>query len=863
MKIPRAMPPLARPAELGVAAKTPSASLPAAEGLTLRHGAISFAPESVVAGLEQQLARARTFLEILRSHIPAEAEPVMAPLEVELPGATELDAASISVPMAVQTLNGSLKSEQLGDADGLHPDWAFLLRYATRVAELGYPVVVAPGLWSSKAWPTDPASAALLRRSARAFNVDPTTIRFGSTTLGHHDAHALKLGVLGSKSGTYDTLASLANYYPSLALGRKLAAMPELEDALTAFADRLPIPDDLQPLVDDILQVRPKAGLAPFVPAAPLDLASSVTHAPASKIVDRRRDPPEFSVGINTPIAFEAPTWSERPPPDLVSCFVTEATDENLNSLKGRRFVSWSSPGEGVTTAQALIWAARAFELRPPTNEERSDVSGMLLYHRNFSDGYYVDDCIAPLLRLAEVLKLDPLTVKVPNESGVLRSLRDRALELNLPRTASEPSTPQRIASWVERLADPAATVDQRIEALERLQQHDAGSLTFQQLIGQLPIDATPIDFATLTPTQKSRLAAALTAEPHLGVTSILTGLLTVGAEQSLAPLTKSWFGVTPADARQWQAIADALPALPARDRLFVLDELRGKSPDFFNVALRTKLAQSGPLDARQVAEYFTEFSPIDSRGTLRTLVDWSASRGPEQVNVLTSVFESLFEQGAIGPVEISYALAGERAGHVSFTGVPEALEGAIQAVVESDVLTRAGAIDHLASLMTEAVKRGAPVPVLQILQRVLDHDLSRVMPLDEADNALGGVAARGWVDKRSISERLGLASPEPEARQEALAQWKSSAYARLAHRLAIARVRLELSASHDAGFDVKGEARAEAHQIIEKELADRMRQASTDEQREIVAVGSVALGEFEAWADALATTLGRISRSG
>jgi hypothetical protein len=123
----------------------------------------------------------------------------------------------------------------LGPDPRVAPDALWIFRNFIRTAELGTYVSVTPEVWQID-WPTTPEMAALLRRAARAFKVDPANIRFGEQTLATYDpqkarfrgpAEAEPSAPVGN--GTFDGYSQ--SHHQSIAANR------EVSEPLVALQD--------------------------------------------------------------------------------------------------------------------------------------------------------------------------------------------------------------------------------------------------------------------------------------------------------------------------------------------------------------------------------------------------------------------------------------------------------------------------------------------------------------------------------------------------------------------------------------------------------------------------------------------------
>ena len=131
------------------------------------------------------------------------------------------------------------------------------------------------------------------------------------------------------------------------------------------------------------------------------------------------------------------------------------------------------------------------------------------------------------------------------------------------------------------------------------------------------------------------------------------------------------------------------------------------------------------------------------------------------------------------------------------------------------------------------------------LTNKLYEADLKFVMPLTEADLALGGVTAKAWVDPRSVAARLGSAATPTAATDAVMSLAEAtSRYPRVAHAMRRVQDTLVLRAETDPGFDVSGEA-TKALQTQLSSAFDALPEASVAEAERDRAAFTKAMNEW------------------
>ena len=268
---PEPRPPVTTPA---ASASGRSAAVAPLDDLVLRNGRVEFTRPEVGAAaptFEQLLNRAQTFLEVIRAgrlitSVEVPPEPV-APISKQgilpatqarlrevmaSPGDVPVDAVPLfelddrgSTWVAQTLLEGRLERAMLGDPHTLGPHWAAVVRSATRAAELDPAIITpAPDFFTSADWPQTVETLGLLKRATAVFNVDPTTVPFGDSSVA-----TAKLQAASSIDRSYDSLGTIINYLPFLRVVRELATDPSFRAAIGHTLGEVSLPDDVRQLL--------------------------------------------------------------------------------------------------------------------------------------------------------------------------------------------------------------------------------------------------------------------------------------------------------------------------------------------------------------------------------------------------------------------------------------------------------------------------------------------------------------------------------------------------------------------------------------------------------------------------------------
>ncbi len=295
---------------------------------------------------------------------------------------------------------------------------------------------------------------------------------------------------------------------------------------------------------------------------------------------------------------------------------------------------------------------------------------------------------------------------------------------------------------------------------------------------------------------------------------------------------------------------------LPSPERDFVMQSHHLSRP------MRLALLESAPMTTEQIGALY---SPVkDLPYALSALVEWAALRGGDQQAALRQFFERSVSEGSMQQEEVRLALASVGSREYS-SEVFVALDAAVKAVTESDLYTRDAALDGLMRLIATNTSPFVTRQTLadQALHGLLAHDLRQVLPLGDADAALGSVAAKAFVDGRPVEERLGLnpvgAAPaqiffDSFARSTGggAMKWQEAqhAFPQLAHRLGTLKSQLEMQAVGHADF--VGAATDQTMALLNQHLLPTLTSTTGDENGKTYRAGRAFIEGMISWAEAL-----------
>lgn len=447
----------------------------ATDDLFFWRGSLRFKPEP--ASVEVQRARARKVLEFARAVNAPDFAPHTEPSgpigtyavvnerslnrlkksladalqDTTSPAPSYLKLDDASLEPFLRAFGRSLTVSSLNSLGDVTPVARTILRLFIRALELELNVSVSFNILSEIRWPTDAATAALLRRLVHALKSEARLIRFGSSTLDQFGAPVdPKVETTRTALVPLDVSQTLENYYPSLMLARTFAEQPEFRSGAQLFLRRAALPSDLRHHLEAELNLghRSDRDAKGDSPAA--------QHDALKPIEDRRVSGPlgEFSVESG-PITEVSPVDFRRyRTSDHTTTFITGATDANIADLNAsqdsqpwRTMLWWQDYKDTsqVSHAAVLRFMARRLELHP-----NIDVQAPLMRAALRGDSVrvsaYGDDAIPALLRLARVVGMSPDEVPAPSAENPNLSLQQRAEQLQLPRRLIRPGsgTPSR-----------------------------------------------------------------------------------------------------------------------------------------------------------------------------------------------------------------------------------------------------------------------------------------------------------------------------------------------------------------------------------------------------------------------------------
>lgn len=765
----------------------------------------------------------------------------------------------------------TLRAETLGP-EPLTEDALTIFRSFVRQAELDRKVTFDPSLWSRR-WPVDDATASLLRRAARAFDIEESSVPYAGTTLDQYWAVSRR----PAKTPIVADLAkTLTNYYPSLALARLLAAVDGVSAGVTLFLDSTALPADLKSMARQL-----------FGPAqaaeARADERSRGAPPPlpfADVAVPERRQRMGHYEGwafADGPLATEATNtsmpYAELRAHDQQAFFVTSATDANLRSIEG--FGVWSqdvfawdgvmNPGSQSTATHFdhFNFITRRLELHP----RKAEVSGPML-EKLRSGGFSAQD-LPVVLRLAKALELPLQEVRMFKVGGLRQTVREAAKSVRHPKHEPLPLSP-RFEAVLDSFAKPLSSLDERVEGVRWLQSSAADAPGFSDLLTGLEARIAsgrwaPLEWASLSSQQQDTVMEALTTDGHPAAAAVLAGLFLKGGSEALQRRLEAEYQEA---GRAWGDLASRVQTLDPRQQRFVLDGVGAEGSHFVLLPLRASLATAATMTAEQLRSLYETWAPQGSAMVLRALIDWAALRGTQEMSSVRDLIERQVESHSVETHAVQSAIAGGHGRSFLSREVLRPLEDQAQVVLDASAQQRPALVAQLVDAMQQAA---GVVSVDEVAAQVLlglhRRELERVMPLDQVDAAEGGVAPKAWRDGRSLEERLwGESSRRIEV--EALSSFDAvdglepvllsatqtrERAPRLAHALDGLQLRMLLKASHDltSGHPFVADAaaaNASAKALVETQLGPSLAEATGDAKLDVYTVGRSALVGFAEW---------------
>ncbi len=513
-----------------------------------------------------------------------------------------------------------------------------------------------------------------------------------------------------------DVPRSLRNYYRSLEVARRLARLPEMTGGVRAFLDRVSMPDDLRPLLEQAVEMpeAPDPG-----PAGGGSMAVSAAE-PAAEL--GRKSP--SGAALATAQAASDPGDLAVTDPSLLAAVTSGQLPLPPNCL----FRPGSPPAMKIA---ALRLVARAAELRLP------------VHIRDFRE---LAAAVPVTIEGARVLRRVGVAFAVDLSPLPFGGTTLGAFGAERPRAGA-----QILSADARRFAelDPAKakTLAERRQAVKALllaadSTPELGLLAL--LLAAVELKAKgklrPVGLAGLGETsQVEWLESCLE-----GLEPLCAGALAVGLFASVAPKrleqALGQLGMPAEQAQSWSRVAAQLGPMDASDQSFVLGPLWSEGgPEFGAVPVRLALLDM-KLDDRSLDEGFSVAKDVDPYGFVEAAIDRAAQTPAgslERLHVRRFVHRQL-DAGALDP-ELVRRLVRPRDLAVLNPEADEAVRASVAAVSGPD--PRPKSISELVRALEKASRFANPSQLCEeILGQIHQTDLARVMPLARADAELGGV---------------------------------------------------------------------------------------------------------------------------
>lgn len=736
---------------------------------------------------------------------------------------TRLTFNDATVQRAITEYFGTtLSSDRVGRKRDVLPDAVEFLRNFVRAAELGTPITISSDFWSSKTWPVDPKTAALLRRAAQAFGVAETSIPYAGSTLAEFRVPASRRGTASFGTSSLDIEQSLLNLYPSLGVAKLLGENDALAGGVAAFVDSLELPEEILPFVENAIG----QGLSGTASSSGGDTTPrSVQEIPW---VERSRGNADgeyqgFAVAtgpIATTSSMDGYTYSQAHNNDPVSFFRTAATDENILNHQVQGYTGWDLNGwqtylrsGGATPADVVNFTARRLETYSSAASWMPQTKSTLL-NGTASHIFLTDECVPALLRLAKVCEVDLNAVRLANG----KTLRERATELKL---FSKKETKSELLPSSPLSSEMGGTTAERLDGLTAFTGRGEDALSFGELVAHLTDlsskgELVRFEWPSLDDSQREQLLDAVTADQHPGAAAVLAGLLVpsmpADAQEALRErLDGFWQYSWGGDAGTWVENAARLSRLDDPARTWVVEGLDETPPDFALLPLRLDLAERKTLTLPRVQELFGEWQFQDPAGALRTIVEFANLGDDRRVNAVRKFLEQGLDEGTLNVADVHHAMS-EGRGRLFIEDAMAKVHGAMAQVQSADVVTRDAAVAALIDGV-EAVSRLVPPDevVSLALRHLYEADLEHIAPLSEVESRLGTVKPEPFVDPTPIVERVGAS--RSTANFEGLAVQNP----RLAHEVELIKTRLLLGLDESAALELPARAEQAASALFDR----------------------------------------------
>lgn len=760
---------------------------------------------------------------------------------------------------AMSVLRPHITSNELGDVkQPLTRDGATFLRNMVRAKEIGLDVHIfhysrSGGkleFWN-RTWPVDDATAALLRRAAKAFGFSESDVRFGDETLADYKPPPPPVKRVAVKRRPpamlgMDLIATLESYYPTLRLARRLSGDPAMHQVVGLFIELLSLPDDVRQFVRDFLMGQAVEGGIEEPDDVPLPAFREERHR-------------EFEVPTG-PLATEvAPNVDKQRALTNTMLIHLWATDEAVGAMTQAPDLSINGFNPYIKDMPLLVEKANLLARRIELNPEATELIEFTRKAFANSAGLLpIDDATSlSLIRLAQAanLPLDQsyiLKYVLPHKHRVSMTLAELAEQLGL---RVRPPAPDDVATVLTPFGAPVAAVEERIAAMGRLRHARSNAPDFSAVIagaGALLGEGrlAPLDWGELNAPQKQRVLQLLTFDRHRGAANVLAALFVRGGGDAFdQALDKALDAVGVEGNWEWNGFRHRFEALAPEDQKFVLGDLMRDGTVFQTFGLRLDLTGEGAL-APSVA--LARWGTLGVSEVVDVLRERALALGRPDIDAALEVFR---DQPLRAAIEAARKLDKEGA----------AFQAALRLARELLDASPENQEEAMAALGRWRRENDDSNGVLgNVLALLHEEERGRVLSLEATDIEMGGVAPRPFKDARSIEERLAV-GPVGDFSKMELSSFAAidgvkpyflneasvkHAYPEVAQALRMLQLQLMLKAAQslqndDVKFVSAEDADAQALVTVNRILGPALRKASAEDKPLVYSAGRTLLSGF------------------
>jgi hypothetical protein len=511
--------------------------------------------------------------------------------------------------------------------------------------------------------------------------------------------------------------------------------------------------------------------------------------------------------------------WEVSTNPNFFSRFATDANLSTKPKLGGWDLSSLLPMTEGrggsVSHAELVRFQARRAELADSSQPEvaaRFEVGRQAL-RGDIGSQWRGDDVIEPLVRYANALGVPAHEVPLGAET-----LADRARSLGLVEVAR--GAPVDLDAMLSTFLK-GGSQRQKVEALTTIQNRDANSAGFGQLVERIQSQRAngawaPLAWSALSPTEQTSVLKAIQTDRHPGAAAVLMGVFVSGHDGAALEAGLKAEGFDQPVAKKWSSVAARLSGLNAKAQAFALGEVGlNTAAAFDRLPERVALAAVSTMTQAELAEAFRRWP--EGRDRITAFIGWGADKSTAQRQTLQRFFEGALDEGLVTEADVRRSMVDSPSAS-QWADAQTAIREAAQRIRQPGLESRAGAGEALLSVLRrQSIFFSPEVLVDEALSGLYLRDLQQVMPLGEADRQLGGVPAKNWVDARTPLERLGSSAAQGSVKPTVDALFAK--YPRLSFDLEMVRNRLVLRGAADRSLDLVAAAHRDIVAVLEKLL--------------------------------------------